>query len=92
MSEDKPGWASLSTVADMLTTADNVSRISFYTTKRDNSHSPTELNCRIFGFPALSKQDIEDLTQQLNEAIGPVLQKVQDGLSSKAANQLRRFL
>lgn len=90
MSENKPGWASLLTVADMLTTADNVSRISFYTSKRDNS--PTELNCRIFGFPAMSKQEIEDLTQQLNEAINPVLQKVQSGLSSKAANQLRRFL
>jgi len=90
MSEGKSQWASMATVADMLTAADSIERIEFYVTKYDNK--PAELNCRIFNLPGMSKFDIENIAGKLNEAISPVIQNVQGTLKSKAANQLRRFL
>lgn len=90
MSENQTGWASMATVADMLTAADSISRIEFYVTKYDNK--PAELNCRIFSLPGMSKFDIENIAGKLNEAISPVIQSVQSTLQNKAANQLRRFL
>jgi len=90
MSDNQPGWASMATVADMLTSADNVARIEFYVTKYDNK--PAELNCRIFGLPSMNKADIDVLAAKLNEAIAPVLRIAQGSLQNKAANQLRRFL
>lgn len=91
MSEgQQSGWASMRTVADMLSAADSIGNISFYVTKYENK--PAELRCRCFDIPGMSKAEIESLSQELNEAITPVLQKVQGALQSKAANQLRRFL
>ena len=83
-------WASMSTVAEMLQSADSVGRIEFYTSKRENG--PTELCCRIFGLPGMSKIDIESLATKLNDAIRPVLDIRVSSLQNKAANQLRRFL
>jgi hypothetical protein len=90
VSEVKTGWASMSTVADMLNTADNLSRIEFYAIKYDNK--PAELNCRCPGLPGMAKADLEALTAELNVAIAPVIRSLQGSLQSKAANQLRRFL
>lgn len=90
MSENQTGWASMATVADMLTAADSISRIEFYVTKYDNK--PAELNCRIFNLSGMSKLDVESLAGQLNEAVSPVLERKSGTLKSKAANQLRRFL
>lgn len=90
MTENKSQWASMTTVADMLTAAGSIGRIEFYVTKYENK--PAELHCRIFGLPGFSKLDIENLAGKLNEAISPVLQSVQATLQKKAANQLRRFL
>ena len=90
MSENNTGWASMRSVADMLNTADNVSSIEFYVSKRDNS--PAELNCRIFGLPSMSKADVEALAAKLNVAITPVKTSIESTLQNKAANQLRRFL
>jgi hypothetical protein len=87
---ESTGWASLSTVADMLNAADALSRIEFYVTKYDNK--PVELNCRIWHFPGLSKADVEALSAELNVAIAPVVSSLQKTLQNKAANQLRRFL
>jgi hypothetical protein len=83
-------WASMATVADMLVSADSIYQIAFYTSKRDNG--PTELNCRCFVGPGMSKESIDALMRELNDAIAPVLMKAQRGLQSAAANQLRRFL
>ncbi len=90
MSETKTAWASMTTVADMLTAADSIERISFYVSKHENG--PAELKCRIFSLPGLNKSDVESLAANLNEALSPVLRIAQGSLQSKAANQLRRFL
>lgn len=90
MSENNPGWFSMRTIADMLTTADNVSSIEFYVSKRDNS--PAELNCRCFGLPSMSKANVEAFAAELNAAIAPVKKAIESKLQSQSANQLRRFL
>ena len=90
MSETETGWASMSTVADMLNAADSVGRIEFYVTKYENK--PPELNCRLFDLPGMDKESIAALKCELNVAIAPVLRSLQGSLQSKAANQLRRFL
>ena len=90
MSEEKSQWASMETVADMLTAADSIGRIEFYVTKYDNK--PAELKCRIFNLTGMNKIDVESLALKLNEAISPVLQSTKGTLQNKAANQLRRFL
>lgn len=51
-------------------TADSLQNLSFYVTKSDN-RDPA-LNCRIWGFPALNKKELEELATQLNEAIEQV--------------------
>lgn len=90
MSETKTGWASMTAVADMLKAAGSIESIEFYVTKYENS--PSELNCRIFGLPGMSKSEIEVLADSLNQAIAPVLRINESSLKNKAANQLRRFL
>jgi len=90
MSENQTGWASMRTIADMLTTAENVASIQFYVNKRENS--PPELNCRCFGLPGMSKVEIEALADSLNAAISPVKKSIESTLQNKSANQLRRFL
>ena len=90
MSEPNTGWASMATVADMLTASDEIDKIEFYVTKYENN--PAEMKCRIFNLPGMSKADIESLATKLNHAISPVLRVDSGSLQTKAANQLRRFL
>jgi len=89
-SENKSQWASMSTVADMLTSADSISRIEFYTTKRENG--PVEIVCRCPRIDGMSKADIDAFVFELNVAITPVKKSKEASLQGKAANQLRRFL
>lgn len=90
MSETKSAWASMSTVAEMLVTSVDVSKIHFSVTKHENK--PAELHCRCHGLLGMTKTEVETLASELNDAMAPVLKRYEATLQKKAANQLMRFL
>lgn len=85
-------WMRFDQIARVIDDADSVTRIEFYVSSDGSNGRLLEIGCRLPSMRYMGKGQAEELVKQLNAGIKPTLTLHSEGMLSKAANQLRRFL